>query len=96
MLAFEHSVGYDLRGKLGVPLRFLSRTAQPPQHAIKFSLRKTSVKATKLERCRLSESRHTIVATTTWPSGKRPRWSMSDLRSSSSQRYYRDSTFTKR
>ena len=31
MLAFEHSVGYELRGKLciGVPLRFLSRTAQP-------------------------------------------------------------------
>ena len=36
MLAFEHSVGYELRGKLGVPLRFLSRTAQPPQHAINF------------------------------------------------------------
>ena len=53
-------IAYELRGKLGVPLRFLSRTAQPPQqsspkeamalnasHAIKFSLRKTSVKATK-------------------------------------------------
>ena len=68
--SLNDSVGYELRGKLGVPLRFLSRTAQPPKqsspkeamalnasHAIKFSLRKTSVKATKLERRRSNESR---------------------------------------
>ena len=69
MLVYD-SVGYELRGKLGVPLRFLSRTAQPPKqsspkeamalnasHAINFFLPKTSVKATKLERRRSNESR---------------------------------------
>ena len=115
-LAYEVEMlngSYELRGKLGVQLRFLSRTAQPPHqsspkeamavnasHAIKFSLRKTSVKATKLEGPmhipRSSESRQPWRRRRV-QNGKRPRWSTSDLRSSSSQRYnYRDSTFTKR
>ena len=99
--SINDSVGYELRGKLGVPLRFLSRTAQPPKqsspkeamalnasHAIKFSLRKTSVKSHKTWASSIERIATTVAATTTtWPNGKRPRWSTSDLRSSSSQRY---------